>query len=194
MNQHYRNGLERQHGGTFLGLVIGLVMGLAIAVGVALVITGTPAPFVDRSNGQDKVSEISKIEDPNRTMYPRESRTREEPAPAPRPAASAPAEPVASAAATQPAPAPAVRAPADDGQSVYYLQVGAYKTWNDAEGAKAKLALMGFQTKISEHKNDDGTVFRVRMGPFAQEAAVNKTRGSLSDNGIETMVVKMAKS
>ena len=44
--------LQRQQGGTLLGLIIGLVVGLAIAVAVALLITKSSTPFTNKGNNK----------------------------------------------------------------------------------------------------------------------------------------------
>lgn len=41
---------SRQHGGTFLGLIIGLVLGLGLALAVAVYVTKVPVPFVNKGN------------------------------------------------------------------------------------------------------------------------------------------------
>lgn len=40
---------KRQHGSTFLGLVIGLVVGLAVALAVAVYVTNIPVPFLHKA-------------------------------------------------------------------------------------------------------------------------------------------------
>lgn len=61
-------GNVRQHGGTFLGVVLGLIVGLAIAVVVALYITRSPTPFVSRSPTAASGDAASGNVDPNRPL------------------------------------------------------------------------------------------------------------------------------
>jgi cell division protein FtsN len=75
----------------------------------------------------------------------------------------------------------------------YFLQAGAFREQSDAEGMRAKLALMGVEAKISERQAETGVLYRVRVGPFSQMEAMNKVRGKLSDNGVDAAVVRMAK-
>ena len=75
----------------------------------------------------------------------------------------------------------------------YYLQTGAFREQNDAEGMRAKLALIGVEAKVSERQSDNGTLYRVRVGPFAQLDSMNKVRGKLSDGGVDAAVVRVAK-
>lgn len=198
MNQQemMKQDRQKQHGGTFLGLVIGLVLGLLIAVGVALMINGAPPPFLDRAGGRDKQVEIDRIADPNQAMYGKDV-TR--PVAPPVTAETVqPAPPVAAAAAVQEpvpvAPPAQAQAPsAEDAKWEYYLQAGAFKSRDDAEAVRAKLALMGQEAQISERKGDGGSLYRVRLGPFAQEGNASRLRKSLSDNGMEAAVVRVQK-
>jgi cell division protein FtsN len=89
-------------------------------------------------------------------------------------------------------PAPAVD-PAPDERFTYYLQAGAFREPNDAEATKAKLALMGVAASIAERQSDLGTLYRVRVGPFADVETMNRTRVRLSDNGVDVAVVRVPK-
>ena len=104
------------------------------------------------------------------------------------------------AMATRPAPAvtaaPAAPAstasPAASGgdRTIYYLQFGAFRNMSDAEATRAKLALLGFETTISDHTNDSGVLHRVRLGPFNQVEAMNKARAKLLDSGVDVAIVR----
>lgn len=84
------------------------------------------------------------------------------------------------------------KAGADDNW-IYFLQVGAFREQAEAENAKARLALMGFEARISERQADTGSLYRVRIGPFNQLETMNRIRGKLSDNGVNAAVVRAAK-
>jgi cell division protein FtsN len=119
------------------------------------------------------------------------------PAPAPAPKA-APAIPAASNVAPQPvakaAPAAApAAADAGDEKFIYYLQAGAFREIADAESARAKLALLGFEANVSDRATDTGVLHRVRLGPFNQVETMNKVRSKLSENGIDVAVVRNQK-
>ncbi|TFW07119.1 SPOR domain-containing protein [Oxalobacteraceae bacterium OM1] len=75
----------------------------------------------------------------------------------------------------------------------YYLQAGAFRDQNDAEGMRGKLALMGVEAKVSERQSENGLLYRVRIGPFNGLDTMNKVRGKLSDNGVDAAVIRMAK-
>jgi cell division protein FtsN len=63
----------------------------------------------------------------------------------------------------------------------------------DAESARAKLALLGFEANLSDRATDTGVLHRVRIGPFNQVEAMNKVRSKLSENGIDVAVVRNQK-
>lgn len=209
---------NRQQGGTFLGIIIGLIIGLGIALGVAMVITKTPMPFMDKS-GKVKASEptANQSADPNKPLYGNKNAIREaakdfikEAAPPENTAAPQPdkkpevvkVDPKADAKQEGKAPVvemsdktkkPETAAEAVDDKWSYYLQAGAFREQSDAEGMRAKLALIGVEAKISERQSETGVLYRVRVGPFNQLDAMNKVRGKLSDNGVDAAVVRMSK-
>ncbi|MYM31056.1 SPOR domain-containing protein [Duganella sp. CY15W] len=115
------------------------------------------------------------------------------PAPAAKPAPAA--APNAANVAPQPAAkaAPAADTAAGDDKFIYYLQAGAFREVADAENARAKLALLGFEANISDRSTDTGVLHRVRLGPYNQVETMNKVRGKLSENGIDVAVVRNQK-
>jgi cell division protein FtsN len=110
---------------------------------------------------------------------------------------AAPAKPSATPNAAnvtpQPAAKPAADAAAGDEKFIYYLQAGAFREVADAENARAKLALLGFEGTISDRTTDTGVLHRVRLGPYQQVEAMNKVRSKLSENGIDVAVVRNQK-
>lgn len=197
-----RNVIGRQRGGTILGLIIGLVAGLAIALVVALMITKSPVPF-NKQSKSDKPSNSSVApgSDPNQSMYrikdaPKDAaKDGNQTKPAETAAAQSEAKPEAQAgdkaAKSDVKEAGATAKPGEDG--VYYLQAGAYKNSTEAEGMRAKLALLGYEASISEMISQNGTLHRVRIGPFTQAEKMNRTRAKLAENGVESTVTKMPK-
>lgn len=83
---------------------------------------------------------------------------------------------------------------ATDDKWTYFLQAGAFREQADAESARAKLALLGFEARISERPSDNGTLYRVRVGPFGQLDTMNRMRGKLTDNGVDVAVVRTPKN
>jgi cell division protein FtsN len=73
----------------------------------------------------------------------------------------------------------------------YVIQVGAFRTNADADNQKAKLAAMGLDAKVSERDQAGRSVFRVRLGPFADKAAAEKVRTRLESSSIENTLVRV---
>ena len=196
-----------QRGSTLTGLIIGLVIGLGIAVAVALLINKSSTPFMNKGVKDKPDQPVSQLGDPNKPLFggkepakdaagkPAETRPVETPpqvavVKAPEVKTEAPKEKPADAAkAADPVK---VEAAADD-KYTYYLQTGAFKEQADAESARARLALIGFEAKISEKNSDTGTLYRVRTGPYPNAEAMNRQRTKLSENGVDVAIVKTLK-
>lgn len=108
------------------------------------------------------------------------------PSPTPNPTA-----PAATAAPATAAVSPTPSNPED--KWIYYLQAGAFRDQADAEKTRANLALLGFEAAVSERNNDNGVLYRVRIGPFNQVDTMNRARAKLSENGIDVSVVRNQK-
>jgi cell division protein FtsN len=198
--------MKQQLGGTFLGFVIGVVVGLGAALAVAVYVTKVPIPFVNkgqsRSADQDAAeTKKNKDWDPNAPLYGKN--------PAKPAAATPPAATPAAKAADVAAPAgkpevkPAVsadplgdlareRASATGADPFsYFVQVGAFRTPEDAESQRAKLSLAGIEAKVSEREQAGRAVFRVRVGPFDKKEAAEKTKEKLDAAGMETALVRV---
>ena len=202
--------MKQQRGGTILGLILGVVLGLGAALAVAVYVTKVPIPFINkgqsRSADQDAAeSKKNKNWDPNAPLYGKN------PAKAATPAAAA------SDAAAKPgvgdvaAPAPASKTEAKPALSAdplgdlakarstnatvqpfyYFVQVGAFRTPEDAESQRAKLSLGGVEAKVTEREQSGRTVFRVRVGPFDKKEDADKTKEKLDAAGLETALVRV---
>lgn len=76
---------------------------------------------------------------------------------------------------------------------VYFVQAGAFKTPEDADAQRAKLAMLGMAADVSEREQSGRTVFRVRLGPFNDKAMADATREQLEVNGVESALVRVQK-
>ncbi|MDO9406689.1 MAG: SPOR domain-containing protein [Polaromonas sp.] len=103
--------------------------------------------------------------------------------------AGQPKPPATAAAATPGAPAAPV-APGADPFS-YFVQAGAFRTPEDAEAQRARLAMIGIDAQVSEREQSGRTVFRVRVGPFNQKALADMTQEQLQSNGVEAALVRV---
>jgi cell division protein FtsN len=179
---------HRQWGGTLLGFILGLVIGLGIAVAVALYITNAPVPFLTKVRPASESVNPATAGDPNKPLFP--------PAPVVKGNTAPPADAKASAA-TDPkaAPPPAEKGPeaaaaADDGAR-FLLQAGAFKSPDDADAMRARLALLGFDSKIFPREQDGTTLYRVRLGPYGNLDDVNRIRKTMAENGIDVQLIRL---
>lgn len=174
-------------GGTLLGFMAGLVVGLTIAVVVAIFVTRAPVPFMNKAKRTSERLEVPKsaneTPDPNTPLYGRP--------PPGAPAAAASPSPVAPAASPSPVAPVSPAAPGTlDASSSYVLQAGAFRDQDDAEGMRAKLALIGYEARVVEAQVDGQPMFRVRVGPYADLNTMNDVRARLAQSGIEASVVR----
>ncbi|MES2831865.1 MAG: SPOR domain-containing protein [Pseudomonadota bacterium] len=234
---NFRNALlpslQRQRGGTVLGVIVGLIIGLGIAVVVAVMITKSTLPFTNKQAQPERAAGSGQIADPNKPLYGNKEPARQAaknyaPEKPPENALITDAKPpvveksagektkatekaVADARlAAQGTEKAAVKTPETTGDKsaekpaadkadsidekwIYFLQAGAFREPADAESAKAKLALMGFEANVTERPSDSGPLYRVRVGPFRQLEVMTRARSKLSDNGVDVAVVRSAR-
>lgn len=209
---------KQQRGNTLLGLIIGALVGLGAALAVAVYVTKVPIPFLNKNQPRSAETDAAETKknkdwDPNAQLAGKNSVK-------PAPAASGPvgavdaASPSAAASAAV-AGKPGISAdplgdlakakseakpdakpetvPAAGGVDPfsYFIQVGAFRTPEDAEQQRAKLSLMGFQTKVTEREQSGRTVYRVRLGPFDKKDEADKTKEKLDSQSIETALVRV---
>ncbi|MEX1168226.1 MAG: SPOR domain-containing protein [Hydrogenophaga sp.] len=100
--------------------------------------------------------------------------------------------PAAPAAALSTAPPPAPPAASVQAQPfVYFVQVGAFRSEEDANAQRAKVALMGMASQVTEREQAGRPVFRVRLGPFNQLNLAEATRDQLNGKGVEAALVRV---
>lgn len=74
---------------------------------------------------------------------------------------------------------------------IYILQAGSFKSAADADRLRAKLILLGMDTKVEEVTGKgNGTWHRVQVGPFVSRSKLSKARNTLISNNIETLLLK----
>ncbi|MBK5206641.1 MAG: SPOR domain-containing protein [Polaromonas sp.] len=192
--------MNKQRGGTLLGLVIGALIGLGAALAVAVYITKVPIPFMNKSqphNPEGDAQEAKKNKDWNPNA-PLAGKNPVKPPPSaagevsnaivpdPKPAVSADPLGDLAKARTQ---APSSGSGADP--FTYFIQAGAYRTPEDAEQQRARLLLLGVQAKVTEREQSGRTVYRVRIGPFDKKDDADKAKERLDGNSIETALVRV---
>lgn len=210
---------QRQHarGGTLIGFVLGLLLGVGGALAVAVYVTKVPVPFVDRGITRKAEQDVQEAErnkgwNPNAGM----GFKHELPAPPAQPAdAAAPAQPAAvppaepdalgellkdkaaaapegtsSAAATVAAPAAAAAAATND-KLIFFVQAGAFRSADEAEAQRARLALLGVSAQVTEREQAGKPIFRVRLGPFKEQDKAESTLSLLKGGGVEAALVRV---
>ena len=209
--------MNKHRGGTLLGFILGLLVGLGAALAVAVYVTKVPIPLVDRGL-QPKPDQDAQEQLRNRDWNPNAglasktvpaARPAEESAPAvavPVPAsapAEPPAKPVPAPSESKPAPAakPAVKDPLGDlidsrsdaakpEPFIYYVQAGAFRAPEEAETQRAKLAMLGFDFKVSEREQAGRLVYRLRLGPYSSKADADRVQERLVAQGVEVALVR----
>lgn len=106
--------------------------------------------------------------------------------------------PAPAAAPGKPAPAPAKQPPAEVKQALadpggaYLVQVGAYKSREEADRQRAKLALIGYESRIEQVTLAERDIrFRVRVGPQPNLTAAQDVLARLESNSINGFLVKI---
>ena len=194
-----------QRGGTLLGLIIGLVLGLGIALGVAVYVTKVPIPFINKSQSRSAEQDAAEAKknkdwDPNAPLYgknpvkpPEKAEKEEDPkAVVPNPILSPPA--VSGTPADEKADPLGDLARARAGAADpfnYYVQAGAFRTPEDAEAQRAKLALAGFDPRVSEREQSGRTVYRVRIGPLESKDEAERIQQKLTASKVESALVRV---
>lgn len=209
--------------GLILGLIVGLGIAVGVALMITKSpipfvnkvarperADPTPAQAADPNRplygNRDIARDAARDQQQSQTPVPPNTAAAQPvPPTAPAPQASAPAAsatPAPSKSETRTAdakpsaatpPASASKSDTNDDKWTYFLQTGAFRDQADAESARAKLALLGFEAKVTERTADSGVLYRVRIGPFEHADAMNRTRSKLSDNGVDAAIVRIPK-
>ena len=196
-------------GGAFYGILIGLVGGLALAAAVAYYVMSSPMPFVDKATRDEPGTrpDPRSAPDPNRGLAGGGAGAAATNGTSGTPGsvtpvkpkdelgaliATLPVEPGKSVpplpAAPKPPPVQPVK-PVEDGRA-YYLQVGAFRVVGDAEAMQARMVLMGLPVQIQRADVNGVLLNRVRVGPFSRLDDMNKARAQLSQEKIDSNVVR----
>ena len=205
--------------GFIVGVLVGLGAALAVAVFVTKVPVPFTNKAQGRNPTQEAVeAQRNKDWDPNAAL---QGKNQSRPAATPAATASAPVVPATAgrtdtkpgastdplgdlarlrASATPPvvAPtgvttAPALAKPPAAGVDPfsYFVQAGAFRTAEDAEAQRAKLSLLGMESRVTEREQSGRTVFRVRVGPFDRKEDADRSKERLDGNGFETALVRV---
>ncbi|MBS1230899.1 MAG: Sporulation domain protein [Proteobacteria bacterium] len=200
---------KKSGGGTLLGLFIGLVIGVLAAAGVVWYIFKTPTPFTNK--GQPSPVPPPVAQPAGAAPAPV--------AAAPMALPGKPGDPIPQAGdnkprfdfykilpgnsdatpdpkQTEPKPTDTAKGKAEKDKSEtalkepVYLQTGSFQSAADADGQKAKLAMMGVEASVQQVMLQDKVWYRVRLGPFKKAEDVHAMRADLAKQGIEANAVK----
>nr|WP_051237664.1 SPOR domain-containing protein [Ottowia thiooxydans] len=75
----------------------------------------------------------------------------------------------------------------------YFVQAGAFRNGDDAEAQRARLSLMGVESRVTEREQAGRTVYRVRVGPFQNKDAADRVKERLDGNGFDSALVRVQK-
>jgi cell division protein FtsN len=157
----------------WVGLLVGLAIGLAVALGVFLhdrnVKPAERCPTVTKTSATGLATENVASAPADRYAFPDILPSQEVPVAAP-----------AQKAGTQ---APAL------GAGTVILDAGAFKLPVEAEKLQARLAQYGVVAKIRPFAGEDGTWYRVRIGPIATVGELKAIQAKLSEAEVVATVV-----
>jgi cell division protein FtsN len=79
-----------------------------------------------------------------------------------------------------------------DKPGTYFLQAGSFRSYAEADTLKARLALLGVESKIDTVTvNNSNTWHRVRVGPYQDLRELNKIRTRLLNHNINAILLKI---
>lgn len=73
----------------------------------------------------------------------------------------------------------------------YVIQAGSSQDFKDADQLKAKLALMGIESKIQKAKVESVIWYRVKIGPYSQMGSVNTIMSRLQKHGMKPVITEV---
>ena len=205
---------KQQRGGTVVGFILGVIVGLGGALAVAVYVTKVPVPFLNkngtRAPDQDAAeAKRNKDWDPNAPLYgknpARPVTLAPEAAPAATPEAPTAAAPAPRAAPGNPEALPPSADPLGDLARAkskaapaagvdpfeYFVQAGAFRTQQDADAQRAKLAMLGWEARVNERETNGRVVFLVRIGPFSKRDDAESLKDKLDGAGVESALVRV---
>ncbi len=72
----------------------------------------------------------------------------------------------------------------------YVIKAGSYRNLKEADELKAKLALMGIESKIQKAKVESASWYTVMLGPYAQMSSVTGIISRLQKNGLKPVTAE----
>jgi cell division protein FtsN len=174
-NNNQRKSSSEGKSSSFLtGLLIGVLLGVAIAVVFTVYIKGGTSAFTIKNENVNDIQLAPNSENGN---------TKEEDTDTPPKSRFEFYDILPGQSSNGDNAKPSNQTEENQAQYSFYLQVGAFKTEQEADNMKAKMALIGLEAIVEPVSLEDkGVLHRVRVGPFVDMAQVNKAKTELKEN------------
>ncbi len=72
----------------------------------------------------------------------------------------------------------------------YLIQAGSFRAFAEADKLRARLALMGIESRVEKARVGNVEWNRVKMGPFSRSSSVSSIKQRLKANGIDVVVTE----
>ena len=72
---------------------------------------------------------------------------------------------------------------------VFFLQVGAFRSVDEAERMRARLAFLGFEAALYKKTKPGSIFYRVRLGPFNSREELDRVKKRLNNDNIKSHIV-----
>ena len=73
----------------------------------------------------------------------------------------------------------------------YFVQVGAFRSQAEADAQRAKVAMLGWEARVSEREQNGRAVFRVRVGPFNKRSDAEQLKDKLDSASVDSNLVRV---
>jgi cell division protein FtsN len=184
MRDYRKNTVRRSHNSAnfpgWLGLVVGLAIGLSVAVGVWLHKPKAPVEAIvaqpKKAAPQSARDESNEQQNQNATEYTFYNRLKNFEVIIPEKEKDVHRD-------IRPAP--------ETRPGAYILQAGSFKSVSEADQRRAKLALIGVESKIQQVTLDTETWQRVRIGPISNLDDLNRIRTRLRQADVDALVIRV---
>jgi cell division protein FtsN len=190
-----------------LGIIIGLLLGVVISLAVALWLNRLSNPFLDKGKPVEPITKVApaqpsppadaaraaekaaKGKEPEKAVRPRFEFYQI--LPGEKEVTEKDLRALPPVAATRPGSSPS--SPKPHSGDIYWLQAGAFSEEREADNLKAKIALTGLEAHVRPVTiPDKGTLYRVRLGPYQSLDDANRTKTTLSQNGVGAAIIRTA--
>ena len=204
--------ISKPSGLSLVSFFLGLTIGLTVAAYIAFYVTKTPVPFVDRLNDTNLIDPgelnspkarnsdlVVKVLPEKEIVFPKDEieslvNEREQvdmtndnekssvvsnrfPG-----VYSSPAKIITNPKTTKKLEKKSAK--------IFYLQVGAFRSMDEADRMRARLAFLGFEASLYKKNKPDSVFYRVRLGPFTSKEELNIVKKRLKSDKIKSHVVQ----